>query len=379
MSREEQALATVDILYRAAVEPDLWPDALERLALSVGCIGMAMIPITPNSTTGLIVSPSMREVEADYRREWWRHDSRVRRIFARRLARGVFCEAQLFGADEVAKDPFRQEFCRQHGIGSFAVQLIELWPGHVVAFSGQRAARRGQFEEEELGRLRWLGQHAARALTIALKIAAGDAVVDGLLAMLERFEGGVFVLNAEGEVALMNARAQRLLGDGLGVAKRRLTAAGSDRQHAVDQLISAALGRAGDAAASAPIALPRPSGRKPLLVQAMPLSSRRTLDALATPGLRARGALLLVVDPERQSKTPHEGLRLLGLTAAEARLAALVGGACGAGTPPLCWASPNGPPVMPSKPSTPSSAFARRRNWCGWSTASRRWNRTRSC
>lgn len=326
MSQQERALETVDMLYRAAVEPDLWPAALERFALSVGCIGMAMIPITPNNTAGLIVSPSMREVEAEYRREWWRHDTRVGRIFARKLSRGVFCEAQLFGEEELAKDPFRQDFCRRYGIGAFAAQLLEPWPGHVVAFSGQRAVKRGQFEGEELDRLRWLGRHAARALTISMKIATGDAVVDGLLEMLERFEGGVFVLNAQGEVALMNARAERLLGDGLGVAKRRLTAAHPDRQHAVDQLVSSALGRAGSAAASAPIALPRPSGRKPLLVQAMPLSSRRALDELESSGLRTSGGLLLVLDPEPQAGTQHESLRLLGLTAAEARLAALVGG-----------------------------------------------------
>ncbi len=267
MTEVADTLNTVDLLYRAAVEHDLWPEALERFAHAVGCIGMAMIPITPNETAGLVVSPSMRAVEDDYKRTWWRHDTRVGRIFERRLSRGVFVEAQLFGDEELRRDPFRQDFCRQFGIGAFAAQLIEPLPGEVIAFSGQRALQRGHFEQEEIDRLAWLGRHAARALTISLRLGAADGIIDGLLGTLDRFEGGVFVLNARREVVRMNARAERMLGDGLAVQRRQLTAAGADRQRALDGLISSAFDREGRPAA--PIALPRPSGKRPLIVQAI--------------------------------------------------------------------------------------------------------------
>jgi hypothetical protein len=79
------ALDTIEFRYRAAVEPELWPEALQRLAHAVGGIGTAMIPITPGNTTGLIVSPELREPHVEYEREWWRHDTRVlRRLLARR-------------------------------------------------------------------------------------------------------------------------------------------------------------------------------------------------------------------------------------------------------------------------------------------------------
>ena len=109
-ARADDALETIDLLYRAAVEPQLWPEALERFAHAVGCMGMAMISITPMKTTGLIVSPSMREAAIEYKQEWWRYDTRVGRIFALQLSRGVFAEAQLFTVDELARDPIRQEF-----------------------------------------------------------------------------------------------------------------------------------------------------------------------------------------------------------------------------------------------------------------------------
>lgn len=325
MARADEALETIDLLYRAAMQPELWQEALQKFAQSVGCVGMAMIPITPNDTTGLVVSPAMREVEADYNSGWSPHDSRVRRIFARQLSRGVFCEAQLFEDDELVRDPFRQEFCRRWGIGTFAAQLVEPWPGHVIAFSAQRGLARGHFEAEDLETLRWLGQHAVRALTISVQLSAREQIAGGLMDVLDKFDGGVFVLDGRGEVALMNASAEKMLGDGLTVAKRRVFASASDRQQALDRLVASAFDARGKNVEFGPLALPRPSGKKPLLAQTIPLCSRRALDDLEELAFAPEGALLLVVDPERTSAAPHETLRLLGLTAAEARLAALVG------------------------------------------------------
>lgn len=325
MPHTNDAFQTVDLLYRAAMEPEMWPDALEKLALASGCVGTALIPITPNDTTGMIVSPSLRAGLAEYKKEWFRHDTRVQRKFARHLSRGVVCEAQLFSEDEVARDPMRQEFLSAYGIGAFAAQMVEPRPGQVFTFSLQRGLNRGHFERAELDTLNWLGQHAARALTISLRFAASDGVAASLFEVLDRFDGGVFLLDGRREVALMNGAAERLLGDGLTVNKRRLFASASDRQQALDLLISTAFDRLGPGAEHGPVGLPRPSGKKPLLAQAMPLRSRRMLDDLGRLAFAPEGALLVVVDPEQAGIAPHEGLRLLGLTAAEARLAALVG------------------------------------------------------
>lgn len=326
MPRADDALETIDLLYRAAVETELWPQALERLAHAVGCVGTAMIPITPHdTTTGLVVSPSLDEAAIEYKQEWWRHDTRVGRIFALQLSRGVFAEAQLFTVDELARDPIRQEFLASYGIGAFAAQLVEPWPGHVIAFSVQRALQRGHFEGGEIDTLNWLGRHAARALTISLRLAAGDGIVDGLFEVLEKFDGGVFVLNGRREIALMNAAAERLLGDGLTVVKRRLLASAAGRQPVLDSLISSAFDRNQKDTGFDTVTLPRPSGKKPLFVQAMPLRSRRMLDRPEERAFAVEGALVLVIDPQHAGAAPHECLRLLGLTAAEARLAALVG------------------------------------------------------
>ncbi|MBX3580051.1 MAG: helix-turn-helix transcriptional regulator [Rhizobiaceae bacterium] len=326
MPKVSGGLETIDLFYRAAMEPELWPDALGRLAEAVGCLGTALIPITPSDTiTGLTVSHGLDEAAVDYRRDWWRVDTRVERIFDLKLARGVFAEAQLFSEDELAQDPIRQEFCASHGIGAFAAQLVEPWPGHVIAFSVQRSLRSGHFAADEIETLNALGQHAARALMITLKLSAAEAIVGGLFDILDRFDGGVFIINARREVMAMNARAEALLGDGISISARRPVAATSRGQKALDASISAALSADRQDGPAGAIALPRPSGKKPLLAQALPLTSERFVEQAGGLALTPDGAFLLVVDPEQKPRQPVEALRLLGLSPAEARLAAHVG------------------------------------------------------
>jgi len=326
MPRAEDTYETIDLFYRAALEPELWPKALGRLADEVGCLGTALISITPSDTiSNLIVSPSMDEVAVEYKQDWWRIDTRVGRIFELKLARGVFAEAQLFSEDELARDPMRQEFCASHGIGAFAAQLIEPWPGHVIAFSVQRALKRGHFDGEEIERLNWFGRHATRALMLSLKLSSAEALTSGLIELLDRFDGGVFVLNSRREVVSMNASAGSILGDGIALANRRPIASSTDRQPALDAAISSAFKLGGKEESLGAIALPRPSGKRPLLAQALPLGSRSMLNFTNGSNFTPAGALLLVVDPERKPPAPEEALQLFGLTVAEARLAAIVG------------------------------------------------------
>lgn len=326
MMRTEASLEAETLFYEAALDPSLWPQALQKLAEAVGCVGTAMIAITPNDTSGLVVSPALDEANREYQREWWQVDTRVGRIFSRRLSSGVVCEAQLFTDDEIARDPLRQEFLAAHKLGAFAAQLVEPWPRHVVAFSVQRAAKNGHFAAAELEDLRRLGRHAARALTLGARLAASEALSTGLLGLLDRFGGGVIVLNARREVTFMNPCAARLAGDGLTLTGRRLHASLPDRQPALDRLIASAFEAPGLEAPQGPLALPRPSGGRPLFVQAMPLPGRAVRPDDGTIKADRQGALLLVVDPDDAPGAPVDALRLLGLTPAEARLAVLVGG-----------------------------------------------------
>lgn len=322
MSESAEALETIDLLYQAAVDPALWPEALHRLALATGGFGTAMIPITPGSTAGLVLSPALLESRADYDREWYQHDTRVARIHSRKIANGVCCEAELFTEEEIGRDPMRQEFCRPYGMGSFAAHLVSPLPNFVVAFSVMRAVEKGQFEKRELQTLDLLGRHAARALVISMRLAAARGHERSLAGALSLFDCAAFVVDCACNVLLANEGAEALLGHGLAVNQGRLGASSRAHRALFARFMQSVLRRDADANALEPIALPRPSGRRPLIVQAMPIAANGA--ELGLP--LGAAALVIVVDPERsRDANPERELRLLGLTASEARVAALIG------------------------------------------------------
>ena len=269
---------------------------------------------------GIVLSQDLLEGRADYDREWYLHDSRVARIHRRKLTDGVCCEAELFTEEEIARDPLRQEFCRNYGMGSFAAQLVAPAPDFVIAFSVMRALKRGQFERRELDTLSLLGKHAARALLVSNYLVAARGVENTLVSALARLLCGALVVDREWRIILANPAAERLLGDGLHVSQGRLRAASPKHQEVLTRLMKSVLHSDTVASQTETIALPRQNAKKPLLVQAVPLSpgsQGMTTDA---------AALVLVIDPEHNDAcSPVDALRLLGLTPAEARLAALIG------------------------------------------------------
>jgi DNA-binding CsgD family transcriptional regulator len=122
-----------------------------------------------------------------------------------------------------------------------------------------------------------------------------------------------------------NSRALGMSGDGFVIKGRRIIAAAPGQQRVLDQLITGAFAQAGLRAASEPIALKRPSGKKPLIVSA---AAMRDGLKTAASGLFGgdRVALLTIVDPEEEvGKAGAKPFVLLGLTDAEAKVATILG------------------------------------------------------
>ena len=322
MTESLDALETIDLLYQAAIDPALWPHALDRFARASGGVGTAMIPITPQNIAGLVVSPALAEANVEYEKEWWQHDTRVLRIFSRKLKGGVCCEAELFSDEEVARDPLRQEFLRPWGIGAFAAQLVQPLPNFVVAFSVQRALPRGHFEGRELATLGLLGKHAARALLLSTHLTAAKGIERALAEALEHLQCGAIVVDHALRVLHANKAAEAVIGNGLSIRDGQLSASASGEQARFQRLMLGAGTKGANGHEAEPMALSRPSGGKPLIVQAVPVSQSRADWRLP----QGASALLLIADPDaRGAPALDKALVLLGLTLSEARLAAQLG------------------------------------------------------
>lgn len=141
-----------------------------------------------------------------------------------------------------------------------------------------------------------------------------------LITLLSRMGRGGILLTADARVLHMNEPAAKLLSDGLKVIGNRLRCSDRVAQDRLDSLLSDPR-----KASPTPVLIPRPSGRQPLLAQAMPVG-QSDLYSATPPSQSPPATILLLTDPETQPEGDiTKTLELLGLTPAEARIAALVG------------------------------------------------------
>lgn len=314
----------IDRLYAAALDPELWPDALHHLGTAVGGVGTVMRPVASTSDPITIISPELIEAAGEFEAGWWRFDKATAIAEQRNLTRGVWTDDHAFSPEEMARDPYYQEFRRKHGLGRFLAQLATPLPDYVVSISVQRDIRRGAFDKDEIQNFTVVGGHAARALATSAKLAEAQLLSHELSRVLEHLACGVITLNRHGAVMYVNEAAERLLGDGVTVRHGRVLASNRSEQKNLDQLVASAL-PSSQSVPQGSVALTGRSGRRRIFVQAIPVR-RDAEDRLHHLALGGGGALLLLTDVGTPSpKSVIDQLLRLGLTRGEARVAELVG------------------------------------------------------
>lgn len=159
-----------------------------------------------------------------------------------------------------------------------------------------------------------LSLEAAAPLSPARSYAPVSA---DLLALLEHFDCGVIVIDAEKEIVALNDAARCLLGDGLTITRHRLRTSLPATQGALDALLDGAR-RDGEIRN---MALPRPSGERPLILRAQPLFRDKTVKGAG----QSLVLLFAFLAEPRAAEASNESLRALGLTRAEAEVAVLLG------------------------------------------------------
>ena len=63
MGRTTTPIDVVDLLYTAALQPQLWPRTLHEFAHALGAIGTVVLPVSTRGPRGTLVSPEMREIQ----------------------------------------------------------------------------------------------------------------------------------------------------------------------------------------------------------------------------------------------------------------------------------------------------------------------------
>ncbi|MDE2348715.1 MAG: hypothetical protein KGL92_09445 [Gammaproteobacteria bacterium] len=295
----------------AAICPDLWEEALDDLAGAAQSAGATLVlqRTTPQS---IAVSASVRPFVDDYM-NFPIGDPREARVQPR-LDQGFLTDADHFTREEIARDPYYQEFLRPRGFGWNAAAALS----ESLVISVKRGAPRGPYDSVDLA--------ALNAMLPGLRAVSRIAT----FAWYSRFHGQLDAFARIGRAALVLDRRERVLagnsivpfGDGLDLISGRLRAAHADDQRRLQVFLGAlATGGASDEAGHAPILIKRPSGARPLLVDG--IASREALRGLHSDAV----AMLLITDLQRPVAANTDALvRHFDLTPTEARLAAAIGG-----------------------------------------------------
>lgn len=229
----------------------------------------------------------------------------------------------LVDVESFHRSPIHNDFFRPQRFSTCLYSVLQGAPryGTLAAYGFQP---RGEFSPEEVAAFQRIIPHFTRCLQIRQRLLGAEQERFGATEALDRLPFGVVFVGFQCEVLFVNRAAEAVLhqADGLSVSHQRLRAATGERSAELDRLIGGAAATTAGRGTSAggTLALSRPSGLRPLLVQVMPL---RYNSLVFSP--RAPAAVVFIADPEAKQELPEAVLsRTFGLTPQQAALARLL-------------------------------------------------------
>lgn len=304
----------VDRFIAAALAPEEWPQALDHVAEALGATGATLV-LGRSCQTSVAVSESIAPIVRDYFERREVGDSRETRVNPR-ITDGFRFDLDDYTSDEIARDPYYQEFLGHYGYGYHAVAQLAGGADPLV-LSLKRPANRGHYDGQELAELQRVLPYLRSAARTAT--AAWRASFTGQLDAFARIGWGAVLIDRQGRVAGLNAAVS--LGDAVDVIGGELTALLAADRTALASAIRAAIDgdstARGGAAATVPIR--RVGGRRPVIAEILPITGARL--SLLAPAV----VIVLLRDLERCVVPPADLLRrTFGLTPREAELALLL-------------------------------------------------------
>lgn len=330
MYSQEALLDLVGEIYESALEPQLWPNVLERIASLIqgqATVLMARDSIerTPRVTHAVRVDSALEREYNDYyaaRNIWVIRGSeylRSGRVFTGEMV----CSKAEFEATE-----YYQDFLRRLKIShSIAGTFTETGRGDQLLLSTTGLTRRGPFGQAEVELIQLLLPHFRRSLQLHWRMDSLAEQRNDFRSALDCLSCGCVLIGAGGKAFHLNRAAERMIraGDGLTLANGTLSAVDTREARRLRSILAAVTetGLRREISVGKPIAISRSSLKRAYVVLVVPIT---------TPEYRlAKGrvaAAAFISDPEDTVPDLHRTLcDLFGLTKAEARLArALVTG-----------------------------------------------------
>ncbi len=300
-------------------DPGAWSDVLDEVTVAAGAQGASLfraslatpgVALASNSTNG-------QQLMDRYLSDGWIYRDIRTRAIPKMLKTGVGVDQDFMTPDAIEREPYYQELLAPLG--------LRWWAG--VAFRSDddfwcmalhRNIKQGYFDPDEQAKLATLCQSLTEAATISR--AVGRARIIGMTDALDLIGQPALVLDHFGRVLRENAAAASIYDQWFRVIGARILVQDHEAAAAFTRLADACRSPLSRAVTGKRIVVRR-SERRPIVVHSHALSS-----AASEPFSGGR-VLLLVTDLEAQPQPLASVLgATFGLTAAEARLAAIIGG-----------------------------------------------------
>lgn len=307
-------------IYDAALDPTEWEALLGEIATVIGAVA------------GFYAGLDIRHGRGAY----WHtigHDPRMQSLYNEHFlavdptlayiiktpGRAFACSEYLSDAD-VAASRFHSEFMIPNGI-RYVLSGVASMQGSMVSFVGfQRHIGQSPFSQIEVDFLQRLMPHFAKADQVAAKVSTVSDAKQLAMAVLDRMDYGIVIVNQAGHVRMTNQRAEQWLQSGEVIQSlfgRILLTNANDNEALCGLIRTAAAGDSGDMQAETIETMASHSDAR-VRIAVLPISGdeKRQLD-----DDEAR-VVLVISDNNQQRAMAQKVLQnSYGLTAAETRVA----------------------------------------------------------
>jgi GAF domain-containing protein len=172
----------MESIYAAAADPSRWPSTLAFIASCFDDVRAILLYGRDDGSFGVIESPSLKHVSAEYAQGWSDRDLRAIRARERGyfFKRDVITDRDLMTPEDMETHPFYNDFLRRNGLQYFAAATVSPDPHIEVALSVQRAIGRPEYSEDELRFLERLAPHVETSLRLSIHLMDAKAMNSGM-------------------------------------------------------------------------------------------------------------------------------------------------------------------------------------------------------
>src|SRR5208283_210124 len=324
MSGDKELIALIDLIYQAALDNDLWPGLLIKLADAMGASQVSMTSRDQRADIFTTLSPRTDpDFLASYRQYWRLQNPLWQRTTSWRVGE-IYLLDNLVPRRDYSATPVFNEWWQPSGRGLAAAGanlLVEEQFSVLVYFANRPG--KDALTDQQLWTFNVALRHLIRAVRINRRLCELDIKHVAATERFEAFSQGALLADALGRVVRANAAAKAMLdkGNGIILDKGRLAAAGCP--DLLQRLIaSCALTNPAAGGPGGELKIPRELPMLPLVVTVTPLRSKVRLADVPWIGVGTPVAIVTVSDPDLDRRRREKNLRSrFSLTSAESRLA----------------------------------------------------------